>query len=691
MRHDNHHLRVVDFGRGVCNSDLALRQEWLVTNGLGSYASGTIAGARNRRYHGDFIVATQPPAVRTMLLGAAVPTAHYRNAAYQLSTARWTDGTVNPRGHLWLQRFFLDGSIPTWRWSLRDALLERRTVMVHGEDTMCQIWSVVQSSSPVQLSFDMLVDCRSHHALSQPDAPTPAIERVERGVRLRWPLGMGSGPIDLFLQCDRSVPTPIGAWWSRFLLAEEQVRGYDFEDRLWNAVRFDVVLDPGTTVVLSASTALQESRSGAVLLNAERTRIDALLQQARCPAAAPALEQLVCAADQFIVRRRRRDGTRMGCSIIAGYPWFADWSRDALLSVHGLLLATGRHAEAMDVLSTLADWVEGGLLPNRFPDRADEAVERNSIDAPLLLVLMARRVFDRTKDEAWLRSLWPALVAVIQGYRSGTLHGIGVDPADGLVRGGDATTQLTWMDARVGTRPITPRDGKAVEVNALWCSALAAMIELAPRAGAPDGNWGADLERARKSFMRFWNEDTSCCYDTLDGSAGRDASVRPNQLIAGCVLEGLLPQGQVRTMVEVCMSRLWTPVGLRTLAPRDPRYCGHYGGDVATRDGAYHQGTAWPWLFVLAVRAHLQIGGDPSTIIDFVYPFLNHLRESGLGSVSEVFSGDPPHEPGGCPWQAWSVASLLEIVDLIGSEFAAGAMQCNTPAAATEPSRVANA
>jgi predicted glycogen debranching enzyme len=649
-----------------------MRQEWLVTNGLGSYACGTIAGARNRRYHGDFIVATDPPAVRTLLLGAAVPTANYRNASFQLSTARWTDGTVSPRGHLWLQRFFLDGTIPTWRWSLRDALIERRIVMVHGEDTLCQTWSAVRSSSPVQLSFDMLVDCRSHHSLSQAGAPTPAIERIERGVRLRWPLGVGSGPIDLFLQCDRCVPTPIGAWWNRMLLTEEQVRGYDSEDRLWNAVRFDVVLEPGTTIVLSASTSLQEPRSGAALLDKERARIDALVQQAHSPATAPAIEQLVCAADQFIVRRKRRDGTRMGCSIIAGYPWFGDWSRDALLSVHGLLLATGRHAEAKDVLSTLADWVEGGLLPNRLPARSDEMVERNSIDAPLLLVLAAQRVFERTQDAAWLRSLWPALVAVIEGYRSGTLHGIGVDPADGLVRGGDHTTQLTWMDARVGTRPITPRDGKAVEVNALWCGALAAMSELAPHASAPDGNWRTDLERARKSFTRFWNEDTSCCYDTIDGSAGRDASVRPNQLFAASALDGLLPTGQIKTMVDACMSRLWTPVGLRTLTPRDPRYCGHYGGDVATRDGAYHQGTAWPWLFVLGVRAYLQLGGDQRSIIDFIYPFLNHLREAGMGSVSEVFSGEPPHEPGGCPWQAWSVAALLEIVDLVGSDFAAG-------------------
>lgn len=654
-------IQFIDFGRAVCNTDEAIGREWLVTNGIGGYASGTISGIRTRRYHAGLVAATDPPSVRTLLLGEVVPTATYRGVRYPLSSNVWADSTMDPRGHLWLQRFHLDMSVPVWRWSLCDALLERRVFMVHGENTVVNHWTLLQATSPLQLDLGVLVDCRSHHALGAAGTPTPLLERDPRGIRLSWQGTPDSAPTQLHVQCDRSVPKPTGSWWTNFLLKEEQDRGYDCIDALWHAANFEVVLAPGTSTAFTASTVAQPSTPPDEQLERELARQRALLVAADTTIDTPVVAQLVLAADQFVVARKRRDGSA-GLSIIAGYPWFADWARDTMISLPGLLLSTGRVKDAQLVLSTWADWVTDGLLPNRFPDRVDSQLEFNSADAPLLMIIATAQAFAAGSDLPWLRGIFPMLKSIVDAYRAGTHHGIGVDPRDGLVRASEAGLQLTWMDAKVGSHVVTPRGGKPIEINAFWFQALTEMASMASKLGQTGDDFSKDALRCKQSFARFWNQNQSCCLDVIDAPQGDDSSVRPNQLFAARLGDALLPMGQCASIVERCMSELWTPQGVRTLSPSDREYKGAYQGNTQARDGAYHQGTAWPWLFGPLMHAHLRTHGDPRLVGDYLIPFGNHLREAGLGSVSEVFSGDSPHQPGGCPAQAWSVASLMDLV-----------------------------
>ncbi|MSQ90258.1 MAG: glycogen debranching protein [Phycisphaerales bacterium] len=654
----------VDFGRAICNSDAAFDREWLVTNGIGGYAAGTIGGVRTRRYHGLLIAATNPPAERTLLLGESAPTAVYRGVRYPLAANAWKDGSVDPKGHLALQRFHLEDSIPVWRWSFADALLERRVFMVHGENTVCQHWTLVQASSPMRLELEVLVDRRSHHELGTGASSTPTISRIHRGVCLTWQADSRGSGMDLFVQCDKSVPTPTGVWWHDFHLREDSARGYHGVDSLWHAAKFTLVMNPKTTALFTASTRELDSVPANAMLDAERARLADLCARAGAAMRLPAIRQLICAGDQFLVKRARRDGSA-GLSIIAGYPWFADWSRDAMISIYGLLLASDRVGEAQVVLSTYADYLDAGMLPNRFPDREGDPLEYNAVDAPLLMITAAAHAFAVGGDRAWLASIWAGLKSIVTAYTHGARHGIQVDPTDGLLRAGEAGVQLTWMDAKIGDRVITPRIGKPVEVNAFWYRALAAMSQLATAMDEPSAPYATAAAQVKSSFGKFWNIDHACCYDTIDGPNGVDAKLRPNQLFATTRAHGIdgpLPSGQCKAIVDLCMLRLWTPQGIRTLDAADPSYRGSYAGDPLARDEAYHQGTIWPWLFAPMMLSHFAVYQDRAAIQDFMLPFVNHLREAGLGSVSEVFSGDPPHEPGGCFAQAWSVAAILEIL-----------------------------
>ena len=659
MRSDSAlHFDFVDFGRAICNDRAALDREWLLTNGLGSYAMGTIALARTRRYHGLLVAAGESPAERTMLVGAMAPTVTYRGRSRPLYTGLWADGTVQPTGHLLLQQFRLEGSVPVWRWAVSDALIELRMWMVQGEHTTVMEWTAAQASNPIDVAMDVLVDRRSHHALASPEIAIPACELAPRGVRIRWP-GPDGPHSSVWVQGDAVVPTPDGSVWRNVLLPEERARGYDSTDALVRAAEVRIVLEPGTSSVLTVSTAPQDAKPGNARRTAHLRRESELLSTCGLADAARPAGQLCLAADQFVVRRRVGDFE--GLSIIAGYPWFGDWGRDTMLSLPGLLLATGRVDDAQRVIRTWCRTIDGGMLPNRFPDHAGEPIEFNSVDAPLAMISAIDDTMRAGAPDSFLKDVWPAMAQVIERYTAGTRHGIGVDPADGLLRAGEPGVQLTWMDAKCGGRVITPRMGKPVEVNALWHHALRAMARLAPRAGADPAPYSAAAARAADSFGRFWNVASACCFDVIDGPDGNDASIRPNQLFAVSLPDSPLPEGQRRAVVDLCMSRLWTPVGVRTLDQSDPRYIGHYAGSPEQRDSAYHMGTAWPWLFGPLLTAHLAVHRNASAITDFMLPYANHLREAGLGSVSEVHDGDAPHAPGGCPMQAWSVAAALKV------------------------------
>lgn len=665
---------LVDFGRDTTgDAARAASLEWLVTNGLGGYASGTVSGMLTRRWHGLLIAATDPPAGRTMMLAKLDPSITYRGQSYDLGNNRFKGGFVRAPGLPWLIRFHLEQLVPTWTWCLRDAIIEQRLFMKQGENTTCVHWHVVQATSEIRLHLGALVCRRPHDQLTRAGAAGPIIEQAGRGVRVAWPPHGSHAPgSELFIQADGAVATPGSLWWHDFELPVESSLGYDSLDNHFHAATLEIVLGPGDSTVVTASTESQPSISADELLEAERTRAAALLDKADTSGAPPAIQHLVLAASQFVVARTIPvPGTpgMPGHSIIAGYPWFADWSRDTLLSLSGLLLATRQHAIAESVVRSLAPFEQDGLLPNRFPTPSEPSLD-NAVDAPLLFIIAVRKVWAATKNDALVRDLAPTMRAIINAYTKGTRHGIGMDSGDSLIRAVEPGVQLTWMDARIGDRVVTPRMGKPVEVNALWHAALLALAEMALIPGGVPGLDAAPLvalaARVKSSFGRFWSPKLGCCLDVIDGPNGDEALVRPNQLFAVSLGRDLLPPLQARSVIDEAFLRLWTPLGVRTLAPGSTGYQPLYDGPVERRDQAYHNGTAWPWLFGPLMNGHEAIHHDHDAVADFMHPFVNHLREACLGQVSEVFDAEPPHRPGGCFAQAWSVGQLLSIWRVCG-------------------------
>ncbi|MFN7679056.1 MAG: amylo-alpha-1,6-glucosidase, partial [Cyanobacteriota bacterium] len=441
------------------------------------------------------------------------------------------------------------------------------------------------------------------------------------------------------------------------------------------------------TLTVVASTVPHPSLDGEGALAERRAQDAALLARWRAAQpevarAAPAwVEQLVLAADQFVVARSgggspggltgeamaelEREAVEEpppGRTILAGYPWFGDWGRDTMISLPGLTLTTGRPAIARQILRTHASVLSRGLLPNRFPDGGESLGDGdyNAVDATLWFLEALRQTQQATGDGHLIQELFPQLREIVEAHCAGTRHGIQRDPRDGLLRAGEAGLQLTWMDAKVNGEVITPRIGKPVEVNVLWYRALRAMAHFAAICGASAEGYGALAEEARQGFQRFWNGSAGCCFDVLDGPDGRhDSTVRPNQLLAVALTDDLLTPQQARRVLAVCGSRLLTPMGLRSLEPADPAYRGHYGGDPVARDRAYHQGTVWGWWLGPYALAHARVHGDRGGALRWLEAMGHHLTTAGLGTISEIFDGDAPHAPRGCIAQAWSVAEVL--------------------------------
>jgi predicted glycogen debranching enzyme len=451
-------------------------------------------------------------------------------------------------------------------------------------------------------------------------------------------------------------------WCLRFDLACERERGLDAEDNHLHAGTFRATLEPGgtLTIVLSAepAPALDGEAAWRRRERHEAGLLDAWRRARPSAKGAPAwIAQLVLAADQFVAARPL-PGDPGGMTVIAGYPWFGDWGRDTMIALPGLLLATGRPDVAARILRTFARFVDRGMLPNRFPDAGDPP-EYNTADATLWYFEAVRAYHAATGDDVLLAELFPVLVDIIAWHRRGTRYGIGEDAADGLLRAGEPGVQLSWMDARVGDHVVTPRIGKPVEINALWHHAIRAMADFARRLGRPAEELERQAARVALSFGRFWDDSAGHCHDVIDGPAGPEAALRPNQILAVSLVHSPLSPDQQRGVVEACSRFLLTSFGLRSLASSDPAYQGRYGGGPWERDGAYHQGTAWGWLLGPFALAHLRVHGDRDVARSFLAPIADHLTDHGLGSVAEIFDGDAPFAPNGCPAQAWSVAEVL--------------------------------
>jgi predicted glycogen debranching enzyme len=647
----------VSFGRETCGDLVSAEQrEWLVTNGLGGYASGTVAGPLTRRYHGLLVAALPPPQGRTLLLTSLDATASYDGQIFALFSNRWSAGEVEPAGHRYLESFRLEGTTPVWSYAFQDALLERRIWMELGANTTYARYDMRRGTAPLALSVKAIVNCRDHHGNTRAGDRQPEIEVVPGGLRV--------GAV-LYLLSTGARATRASEWYRGYWLSLEAYRGLDALDDNLHAGRFDAILSPGDSLTLVASTEPAPDLDGGAAYARRQAHEIQLLGQNGLEEAPARVRQLVLAADQFIVRRAVADNPD-GRSIIAGYHWFTDWGRDTMIALPGLALATGRTEVAAAILRTYAVFVDQGMLPNRFPDggEAPGRGDYNTVDATLWYFEAIRAYHAATGDDALLRDLYPVLQEIVRWHVRGTRYGIRVDPADGLLYSGEAGVQLTWMDAKVGDWVVTPRTGKAVEINALWYNALRILAAVAHYMGEPTRRGTAagyeDLaERVRASFGRFWNDVLGYCYDVIDGPAGDDARLRPNQLLAVSLCHSPLEHRQQRAVVDVCTRQLLTSHGLRSLAAGDPSYVGHYGGDRRQRDAAYHQGTVWAWLIGPFVSAHLRVYGDRALARSYLMPLLDHLSGGCVGSISEIFDGDPPFAPRGAIAQAWSVAEVL--------------------------------
>ncbi|HEY8473805.1 MAG TPA: amylo-alpha-1,6-glucosidase [Natronosporangium sp.] len=591
-------------------------REWLVADGRGGYAMGTVTGLRTRRYHGLLVVAGDTLGSRRLGLASLDPVVTLPSGAtVRLATHEWASGAISPAGHAFLESFDLADGLPRWRWRIGDVVLERELAMVHGRPCLAVVHRL-RAGGPITLTLDALCTWRDAHAERTAAGPPPATEPVAGGVVVEGAYRL-AGP----------GWQPAGTWWHGVHHREEAARGLAPQEDLWHAGGFTAILDrPGAVAeVVGWADRLDQHPGSAVEL------VAAARQRRRAIAAAgsdPATGTLRLAADAFIVT-----GAAGHPDVVAGYPWFGAWSRDTMISYEGLFLATGRADEGRELLRGYAGALSEGMLPNT----ADTGrLEYNTADGTLWFVHAVDRHVAVTGDTDLAAELRPALAEVIDWHTRGTRYGIGVDPADGLLRQGVPGEALTWMDARVDGEPVTPRRGKAVEINALWVNALRVAGEAARHAAA------------REAFRSAFRADGG-----LADVVG-DPAVRPNALIAYALPDG--PMEPDPAAVRAIGAALLTPLGLRSLAPTEPGYRGAHRGGPASRDRAYHQGTVWPWLIGPYADACQRAGLDTTGLFDGL---LAHLTEWGLGSVSETADGDPPHAATGCPFQAWSVAELL--------------------------------
>jgi len=651
----------LQFGREICGSlDIAEHREWLVTNGIGGFASGTVSGNLTRRYHGLLVAALHPPVGRTQLVAKLDETANYAGIEYALATNRWLSGAVEPKGYLNIESYRLEGTIPIWQFALGDALVEKRIWMRQGENTTYVQYTLLRGGQSLELELKALVNYRDFHSSTHAGDWQMKVEPIEQGVQIY----AFDGATPFYLLSAEAEFETRHEWHRDCFLPLAKYRGLDdHEDHLLAAIfGTELAVNQSVTLVLTTNADAQVDGSRAWAEHAaHENKLFAkwASHDAQGASSAPDwVQQLILAADQFIVKRSLPEEAD-GRSIIAGYHWFGDWGRDTMIALPGLTLTTGRADIAKKILLAFARYVDGGMLPNDFPD-AGGRPEYNTVDAALWYFEAVRQYFAVTQDRTTLVSLFPVLEEMIKAHLKGTRYQIHVDEADGLLYAGEPGVQLTWMDAKVGDWVVTPRIGKPVEVNALWYNALETMAALAPAAGRSGEPFAKMALMVKQSFGKFWNSASAYCYDVIDAPGiGNDASLRPNQIFAVSLPKSPLTREQQRAVVDVCARRLVASYGLRSLAQEEPGYQGHYGGAARERDGAYHQGTVWGWLMGPFVLAHLRVYQDLRAALSFLEPLGKQITSHGLGTLSEIFDGDAPFTPRGCIAQAWTVGEVL--------------------------------
>jgi predicted glycogen debranching enzyme len=652
---------MIRFGRAICG-DLtqAERREWWLANGCGGYAAGTIAGSLTRRYHGLLIAPIEPPTGRRLVWAKADAELTDGKQRWPLFTNRWAGGAISPAGHVHIESFHLDGGIPVWLFAVGLIRIEARIWLEPGADTAYAAWRLLPGPEPLRrelsLRVRLMVNDRDHHGQTTAGQFAPVIEAAEDGLRVRRP------DFVLTLRACGGAIAPAQQWIENFDLPVERERGLFDRDNHLQVGEARLDLRPGQWTGIVGSIQPDPSADLAAALERRLQRQRGLLDRAaRVPGMTGMpdwIARLLIAADSFIFARPL-PGRPDGKSVIAGYPWFGDWGRDTMISLPGLTLAAGRREYARDILLTFARFVDRGMLPNVFPGAGDKP-DYNTADASLWFFETWRAYIEDSGDRTALARIYPVLSDIVEWHRRGTRYGISVDPRDGLLKAGEPGVQLTWMDAKVGDWVVTPRIGKPVEINALWYNALRIMAGFAAMLGRPADAYDSLAEQARAGFARFADGRSGGLYDVIDGPAGNDASIRPNQILAVSLANSPLTPELQRQIVELCGEHLLTSYGLRSLAPGDASYEPRCEGDPRRRDGAYHQGTVWAWLLGHYALAEYRAYGDAGLALQRLSAMRDHLFDAGLGTISEIFDAEPPHRPRGAPSQAWSVACLIE-------------------------------
>jgi predicted glycogen debranching enzyme len=634
------------------------RAEWIETDGLGGFAAGTVSGIRTRRYHALLLTATTPPTGRMVLVNGCDAWVETPAGRFALSSQCYAPGVTHPDGAERIADFGT-GPWPHWRYDLPDGIqIEQEIFVRHGLPLVAVSWRLTELREDVLLYVRPFFSGRDYHSLHHENSSfqfEPTCPDGSVGQLLWRPYAGVPGILVVTNAAHCHQPD----WYRNFLYEEERERRVDDTEDLATPGLFRWVLSQGEAVWILAA---QGDGIPLVPPQLPAAKYLARLRAAEKKRRSQFASRLHRAADAYLVRRGE------GKTVVAGYPWFGDWGRDTFIALRGLCLATGRLDEARAILVEWAGSVSDGMLPNRFPDQGD-VPEYNSVDASLWYVIAVHEFLQAMaaakravapRDRTRLRG---AIEAILCGYARGTRYGIRQDE-DGLLASGAPGVQLTWMDAKVGDWVVTPRIGKPVEVQALWLNALRIGSEFSNR-------WEEALASGTAAFRtRFWNEAANSLYDVVDADhhpGTVDAAMRPNQIFAvGGLPYPLLEKDRARAVVDAVEATLWTPLGLRSLAPGDPGYCSRYEGDVRERDGAYHQGTVWPWLLGPFVEAWVRVRGNSTKAkcearTRFLTPLLRHLDEAGLGHVSEIADAEPPHRPRGCPFQAWSVGEALRL------------------------------
>lgn len=654
-------------------SEKFLRNEWLVTNGIGGYASSSISGVTTRKYHGLLVASLSPPFGRTIMLNHVSEQVIFPDGKrFWLGCEERSGGDIHLEGMKHLREFRLEAGLPVWIFEIQDAVIEKRILLIHLQNTLHISYRLISGNAPVRLRLQPSVHFRPHEApvntlIDEPYVITAIDDHYQLSTK-NFP------PLRLKIEGQRARFTLESQLIRNTFFRIESRRGYESVGDLWSPGFFKVDLHPEKLATLIASTESWEMIQALTpheALNSERERRNQLVYIA-LPAARKGLAgELVLAADQFIITPSSRieDAARAHAAgdeirtIIAGYHWFTDWGRDTMIALEGLTLDTGRHNEAGWILRTFNHYVHDGLIPNMFPEGQNEGLYHTA-DATLWFFHAIDRYVEITGDRETLRLILTTLLNIVYHHLRGTRFGISVDPHDGLLRQGAEGFQLTWMDAKVGDWVVTPRRGKSVEINALWYNALR-LLENWLREEKGEAAAESIREQADKAYQafnqRFWYADEGYLYDVVDGEGNRDdPACRPNQLLAISLKHPVLDPQYWQSVVEIVHERLWTPYGLRSLDPRHPDYKSRYDGDLRSRDAAYHQGTVWAWLIGPFIDAWIKVHPeDREGARRFLVGFESHLGDAGIGSISEIFDALEPFTPRGCIAQAWSVAEVL--------------------------------